>query len=172
MYEVVQSGVMLDSIGLMVGRRLSHRFLEKARRWCVGLMVLWSVEAVLCCIAGGSVAAQSGPVGVSSVQARRQFNALGGMLERFQTDSKVRRRWEVVAGEVFESESLLRADDRDPVDVVLRRTETLLRHIRSMAGRVVCRLKRAGSVNCRGTMRSWALKTPTGGIGSSSNCSD
>jgi len=97
-------------------------------------MVRWSAAAVVCCIAAGSVAAQAGPGGVGSVQARRQFGMLAEMIERFHTDAKVRRRWEVVAGEVFDAESLIRADDRDPVDVVLRRTEALLRHIESMAG--------------------------------------
>ncbi|MBL7154533.1 MAG: hypothetical protein ISS79_12530 [Phycisphaerae bacterium] len=121
-------------MGLMEGSRFSYRFLERARRWCAGTMVRWSATAVLCCIVVGSVAAQSGPGGVGSVQARRQFSTLAEMIERFQTDANVRRRWEVVAGQVFEGESLILGGDRDPVDVVLRRTEALLKHIESMAG--------------------------------------
>ncbi|MHC4742463.1 MAG: hypothetical protein ACYS8Z_11160, partial [Planctomycetota bacterium] len=71
---------------------------------------------------------------VSADEAQRQFDALDGMIERFRGDAGVRKRWEAVANEVFDAQSLIFAGDRDPLDVLLRRSEALLRHIESMAG--------------------------------------
>lgn len=121
-------------MGPMEGSRFSYRLLERVRSWCAGTVVRWSAAMVLCCIAAASAAAQSGPGGVGIAEARRQFDALGEMIGQFQSDAGARRRWEAVAGEVFNAESLIRADDRDPLDVVLRRTEALLRHVKSMPG--------------------------------------
>ncbi|MBN2269282.1 MAG: hypothetical protein JXN61_01625 [Sedimentisphaerales bacterium] len=78
-----------------------------------------------CAAAARSTAAQ---------EAEREFATLKGFIERFQSVKAVRSRWELVAREVFEGQSLILAGDRDPVDVVLRRTKALLRHIKSMAG--------------------------------------
>ncbi|HLB74470.1 MAG TPA: hypothetical protein VJJ98_10660 [Sedimentisphaerales bacterium] len=94
------------------------------------------IWAALCCIAAGGLAAESGAGGVRSDEVRRQFDTLGEMIEQFQNDKAVRppAAGESVAGQVFEGESLILGGDRDPVDVVVRRTKALLRHIKSMAG--------------------------------------
>lgn len=78
-----------------------------------------------CAAAARSTAAQ---------RAEREFATLKGFIEQFQGDQKVRSRWEALAGQTFEGESLIVASDRDPVDVVLRRTGALLAHVKSMDG--------------------------------------
>lgn len=97
----------------------------KAVRWFA------AVVAAASCV---GAAAQSQGRQALNDQMRSQFATLGRMVGRYHADGAAGRRWEAVAGEVFEAESLILAGDRDPVDVVLRRTEALLRHIESMAG--------------------------------------
>jgi len=120
----------------MEGSRSGYRLSEKAsgRRSATAVVRAAVVSAALCCIVASGLAAEPGLGGVRSDEVRRQFDTLGEMIEQFQSDKAVRSRWEAVAREVFEGESLILAGDHDPVDVVLRRTKALLRHIKSMAG--------------------------------------
>jgi hypothetical protein len=70
----------------------------------------------------------------STNEAQTQFAALKKLIDQFQNDTKVRRRWQAITAQTFRSESLISASDRDPVDVVLRRTNALLAHLKSMPG--------------------------------------
>jgi len=67
------------------------------------------------------------------LEVRREFATIRAALQEFHTDPASRQRWQRVAPEVFEPESLILPADRDPADVVLRRTEALLRHLHTMA---------------------------------------
>lgn len=51
-----------------------------------------------------------------------------------QHDLKRRAHFDRVAGETFRPEALIQASDRDPLDVILRRTEALLNHLRQLPG--------------------------------------
>ncbi len=119
--------------------RVRERAARLSARTAVRLSAFFAV--VLFCITGGGFAVagevQSGPrqVGAGrSDEVRRQFAALKRFIVQFQNDGAARRRWEVIGGQVFEGQALILAGDRDPADVVLRRTEALLGHIKSMPG--------------------------------------
>ena len=49
-------------------------------------------------------------------------------------DIAARKHFDKVAGETYRPESLILASDRDPADVVLRRTAALLAHLRTLPG--------------------------------------
>ncbi|MHC4111957.1 MAG: HzsA-related protein [Planctomycetota bacterium] len=65
-------------------------------------------------------------------EARTQFATLKKLIGQFQKDTQVRKRWQKIADQTFLSESLILASDSNPTDVVLRRTEALLTHLKSM----------------------------------------
>lgn len=72
-----------------------------------------------CCVPGAAVAADP------SAEIRRQH-------ERLEADLQNRRHFDRVAPETHRPEALIVAEDRDPTDVVLRRTRALLGDIESM----------------------------------------
>jgi hypothetical protein len=83
------------------------------------------------------IAAQSAPQSSRTTrtdEVKTQFAALKKLIVQFQNDAKIRRRWQVTAAQAFRSESLILTSDRDPTDVVLRRTAALLAHLKSMPG--------------------------------------
>ena len=121
----------------MKDARFSYRSVKKPRWRCARGLVWTSsvVVAALCCAAAGTRAAQSGtglPRPIPPEEVRGRYSAIKGLIDRFKADQTTRRRWQTVAAEVFEPESLILVADRDPLDVVLRRTEALLEHIGSM----------------------------------------
>jgi len=61
-----------------------------------------------------------------------EFAALKELIAQFQTDTKIRERWQAIAAQTFRAESLILPCDRDPVDVVLRRTDALLAHLKTL----------------------------------------
>ena len=65
-------------------------------------------------------------------EARTQFATLKKLIDQFKKDTRVRRRWQDIAPQTFRPEALILASDRDPVDVVLRCTNALLAHLKSM----------------------------------------
>jgi hypothetical protein len=68
----------------------------------------------------------------SKDESQTEFATLKRLIAQFQTDPKVRQRWQAIAAQTFRAESLILPSDRDPVDVVLRRTDALLAHLKSM----------------------------------------
>ena len=66
--------------------------------------------------------------------ARAQFAALKELVAQAKHQPEGRRYWQTTALQALRRESLILASDRDPVDVVLRRTEAMLVHIRTMPG--------------------------------------
>ena len=105
-----------------------------ALRWSLVLL------AVFCCVNGTpSAAAGTRPVAQRSRniwtdEAQTQFATLREFITQLQKDARIRKRWEVIATQTFEPESLILTSDRDQVDVVLRRTGALLAYLRSMPG--------------------------------------
>ena len=65
-------------------------------------------------------------------EARTQFTTLKKLIDQFQKDPQVRKRWQKIAAQTFRSESLILDSDSEPTDVVLRRTGALLAHLKSM----------------------------------------
>ncbi len=65
-------------------------------------------------------------------ETQARFATLKNLIDQFQKDPQVRKRWQKIAAQTFRSESLILASDRDPADIVLRRTEALLAHLKSM----------------------------------------
>ncbi len=66
--------------------------------------------------------------------ARAKFANLKDLVAQSKHQPERRRYWETAACQALRRESLIFASDRDPVDVVLRRTEALLAHIKAMPG--------------------------------------
>ena len=66
--------------------------------------------------------------------ARAKFANLKDLVAQSKHQPERRRYWETAARQALRRESLIFASDRDPVDVVLRRTEALLAHIKAMPG--------------------------------------
>jgi hypothetical protein len=69
---------------------------------------------------------------ISTNETQARFATLKKLIDQFQKDAQVRRRWQDIAAQTFHPEALILASDRDPTDVVLRRTETLLTHLKSI----------------------------------------
>ena len=67
-------------------------------------------------------------------EAQTQFATLKKLIGQFKHEPNVRKRWETITAQTFQPESLILASDRDPADVVLRRTEALLAHLKGMSG--------------------------------------
>ncbi|MHC4085224.1 MAG: hypothetical protein ACYSU3_11220, partial [Planctomycetota bacterium] len=65
-------------------------------------------------------------------EARAQFTTLKKLIDQFQKDLQVRKRWQKIATQTFQSESLILASDSNPTDVVMRSTGALLAHLKSM----------------------------------------
>jgi len=63
---------------------------------------------------------------------RAEFASLKDLIAQSKRQPEGRQYWQTAALEVLRRESLIFASDSDPADVVLRRTEALLRHIRTM----------------------------------------
>ena len=61
-----------------------------------------------------------------------RFATLKKLIDQFQKDTQVRNRWQDISAQTFRPESLILASDRDPTDVILRRTEALLTYLKSM----------------------------------------
>jgi hypothetical protein len=68
----------------------------------------------------------------SAVQA--EFASLKDLIVQSKRLPDRQQYWETAAHEALRRESLILASDRDPVDVVLRRAEALLAHIKTMPG--------------------------------------
>ncbi len=73
-----------------------------------------------------------GPAPADELRAR--FATLSKLIQQYRTNPQSRKRWETIAPQTFRRESLILAADRDPADVVLRRTGALLAHLKSMRG--------------------------------------
>jgi hypothetical protein len=92
------------------------------RPWQLAVL---AAAANLVSLAGGSAVAEpAAPVAAAldlSGEARRQFDDLAGQM------TPARRAWfEKVASQAYRREALILPEDRDPLDVVLRRTRALL----------------------------------------------
>jgi len=116
----------------MNGRCAAEKFAVPARG--AGRSALFFAVVVLFAAGNSGWAGSATPEVEGDVEARRQFGRLDEAIARIRNDAAARKRRQSVAAEVFERESLITGRDRDPVDVVLRRTQALLGHIRSMAG--------------------------------------
>ncbi len=86
------------------------------------------------CIFPAALSASNDIQGNQTDEAEIEFAALRECIARFQTDVKVRQRWATIAAQTFRAESLILPSDHDPLDVVLRRTSTLLTHLEGMPG--------------------------------------
>jgi hypothetical protein len=69
---------------------------------------------------------------IQTNEARTRFTSLKKLIDQFQKDTQVRKRWQKIATQTFRSESLILDSDSNPTDVVLRRTGALLAHLKSM----------------------------------------
>ena len=65
-------------------------------------------------------------------ETQARFAALKKLIDRFQKDAQVRKRWQGIAAQTFQPEVLILVSDRDPTGIVLRRTNALLVHLKSM----------------------------------------
>ncbi len=70
--------------------------------------------------------------GISTEETQARFATINKLINQFQNNTKVRKRWQDIAAQTFQSEALIFNSDRDPTDVVLRRTNALLAHLKSM----------------------------------------
>jgi len=87
--------------------------------------------SVTCCLCGALCAVAGEPASLSAVS--REYNELARQLAaRKPSDGTYRKAQERLAAEVRKPESLLLDGDRDPLDVVLRRTAALLADIAGM----------------------------------------
>ena len=65
-------------------------------------------------------------------ETQARFTTLKKLIYQIQKDAQVRRRWQNITAQTFQPQALILTSDRDPTDVVLRRTNTLLVHLKSM----------------------------------------
>lgn len=65
-------------------------------------------------------------------ETQARFATLKKLIDQFQKNAEIRKRWQDIAAQTFRPESLIFTSDRDPIDVVLRRTEALLTYLKSM----------------------------------------
>ena len=70
---------------------------------------------------------------VRSTSQRKPANETEAQYEVLKQDLRSRKRFEQYAGQTYRREALILPADRDPLDVILRRTAALLADIRSMA---------------------------------------
>ncbi|MHC4750803.1 MAG: HzsA-related protein [Planctomycetota bacterium] len=89
--------------------------------WCLVLLVLF-------CSVNYTLSA------TTDNQVEAEFTTIKKLITQFQTDDKVRKRWEAITAQTFRHESLILPSDRNPLGVVLRRTSTLLAHLKAMPG--------------------------------------
>ena len=68
--------------------------------------------------------------GIPTNETQARFATLKKLIDQFQKDTQVRKRWQNIAAQTFQPEALILTSDRDPVDVVLRRTGALLTHLK------------------------------------------
>ncbi|UCD51366.1 MAG: PD40 domain-containing protein, partial [Phycisphaerales bacterium] len=78
--------------------------------------------------------AQNDLRGSQEDEAETEFATLEEFISRLRMDAGIQRRWETIAAQTFQAESLISPSDRDPLDVVLRRTSALLKHLVAMPG--------------------------------------
>lgn len=64
-------------------------------------------------------------------EVNKQFAVLEEFITQFKNNAQIRKRWETIAPQAFRPESLILKSDRDPADIVLRRTAALLNHLKS-----------------------------------------
>jgi hypothetical protein len=101
-------------------------FARSAAAWRLALVPL-----VCICPGWSPACAAAGPARPD--EPRAEFAILEKLVTERRARPEVGRRWEAIAGEVFRPESLILASDRDPPDVVLRRTAALVAHLESTA---------------------------------------
>lgn len=89
-------------------------------------------------------------------ESQRQWDILQREILAYQIDPAARARWQKIADQVVHPQSLITAADRDPLDVALRRTAALLRHIETMKGCENLNTQRAAL----GAITSRAAATP------------
>ena len=70
--------------------------------------------------------------GISTNEIQARFATLKKLINQFQNNTQVRKRWQDIAAQTFQSDALILTSDRDPTDIVLRRTNALLVHLKSM----------------------------------------
>ncbi|MDR1480422.1 MAG: hypothetical protein LBJ00_15925 [Planctomycetaceae bacterium] len=71
-------------------------------------------------------------VWVGNSIAFAQDDEINGEFVRLQNDIKNKRNFDKIKSETFVADSLILAEDRDPLDVVLRRTESLLKDLKTL----------------------------------------
>ena len=67
-------------------------------------------------------------------EAHAKFVTLNRFVTEFHKETRARVRWRSIADQTFRHDSLIWASDHDATNVVLRRTEALLEHIKAMPG--------------------------------------
>ena len=108
-------------------------------RWCLVIPALFCLFPHLLGVSLSSTGVEqnANPQSSRSIwtnETRNRFATLNTLIDQFQKDPRVRNRWETIAAQTFQPESLPLASDRDPAEVILRRTDALLTHLKSMPG--------------------------------------
>jgi len=87
--------------------------------------------AALCLLVGGGLTRAAGDENAGANVAQSEFDAIAAHIQQFRAYPDAQPR---LLQETLHEAALILDTDRDPVDVVLRRTQALLRDIRAMEG--------------------------------------
>ena len=102
----------------------------KRKMLCLVVSVLFCISPLRLEAAQNKTPQRNRSIQTNEIQAR--FATLKKLIDQFQKDSNVRRRWQDIATQTFQPEALISASDRDPADIALRRTDVLLAYLKSM----------------------------------------
>jgi len=97
------------------------------------------VLSALCCIFPHQLGAGQNEIpqtnlSIPTNETQARFATLKKLIDQLRKDAQARKRWRDIATQTFQPEALILSSDRDPVDVVLRRTNALLAHLKLMPG--------------------------------------